>query len=77
MEDAHAAGLETYISGGMTAEHVAGATAAGVDGVGIGFWIHKPGLVPGGVGDFDPDRIREVIRARNEAERQFRGTLAT
>ncbi len=67
---AHALGLETYISGGMSARHIEQATLAGVDGVGIGFWIHRPGDTPRGVGDIDADRIREAIRVRNAAEAQ-------
>jgi hypothetical protein len=69
VRDAHAAGLETYISGGMDPRHITQATLAGVDGVGIGFWIHRRDT-PDGVGDLDPDRIREAIGARNEAEAQ-------
>ena len=39
VNDAHATGRETYISGGMSAEHIELATYAGVDGIGIGNWI--------------------------------------
>jgi len=65
---AQAAGLETYISGGMTDSHIPDAIRAGVDGVGIGFWIHKPGQTVGAVEDLDEDRIRTAIAARNAAE---------
>jgi hypothetical protein len=68
VEHAHAVGLETYISGGMTASHVKDATRAGVDGVGIGFWIHKLEKTVGGVGEIDGSRIHEAIAARNSAE---------
>jgi len=70
VDQAHAVGLETYISGGICGSHIGQATRAGVDGVGIGFWIHHPGDSPGSVGELDADRIREAIRVRNEAERQ-------
>ena len=61
-------GLETYISGGMSPPRIAQATRAGVDGIGIGLWIHKPGNAPGNVGELDADHIREAIRVRNKAE---------
>ena len=65
---AHEAGLETYISGGMKASHIESAVRAGVDGVGIGFWIHRVGRAPGMPGALDIRRVREAIRLRNEAE---------
>jgi len=65
---AHAAGLETYISGGMQAPHIELAVRAGVDGLGLGFWIHPRRRAPGVPGALDAKRIREAIRLRNEAE---------
>jgi hypothetical protein len=40
---------------------------AGVDGIGLGCGIHRPGRAPGQPGALDAERIREAIRARNEA----------
>ena len=68
VRDAHAVGLETYISGGMTADHIPLAVQAGVDGIGMGHWIHAAGPRRGAPGGLDPKKIREAIRVRNEAE---------
>jgi uncharacterized protein (UPF0264 family) len=68
VECAHAAGLETYISGGMDARHIEVVVRAGVDGLGLGFWIHPCGTDPGVPGALDANRVREAIRLRNEAE---------
>jgi uncharacterized protein (UPF0264 family) len=65
---AHAAGLETYISGGMMTPHIDLAVQAGVDGLGLGFWIHSRGRAPGLPGALDAKRVLEAIRLRNEAE---------
>ena len=70
VRDAHVAHLETYISGGMSARHIPHAVQAGVDGIGLGFWIHRRGRAPGRPGALDAGRIREAIRARNDAERR-------
>lgn len=64
---AHSRGLGTYISGGMKAPHIETAVRAGVDMIGIGTWIHRSGP-PGLPGRLDPQRVREAIRIRNEAE---------
>ena len=67
-QEAHTRGLETYISGGIrSAQHIEAAVRAGVDGIGIGTWIHRSGR-PGLPGPLDPQRVREAIRIRNEAE---------
>jgi isopentenyl diphosphate isomerase/L-lactate dehydrogenase-like FMN-dependent dehydrogenase len=68
VQEAHARGLKTYISGGIrSAQHIETAVRAGVDGIGIGTWIHKPGP-PGLPGPLDPQRVRDAIRIRNEAK---------
>lgn len=76
VHEAHAAGLETYISGGMCDQHIVTATHAGVDGVGIGFWIHYCDPSSGAVGQIDPEKIRSTIRLRNKAEASVPGVAA-
>jgi hypothetical protein len=51
----------------MKAPHIETAVRAGVDMIGIGTWIHRSGP-PGLPGRLDPQRVREAIRIRNEAE---------
>lgn len=68
VHEAHARGLGTYVSGGMSAQHIETAVRAGVDVIGIGTWIHRPGQARGLPGRLDPRRVREAIRIRNEAE---------
>jgi uncharacterized protein (UPF0264 family) len=76
VSEAHALGVETYISGGMSDEHVRLAAYAGVDGVGIGFRVHRYNTATGAPEQLDGDAIRRTIAARNEAERSPRGMAA-
>jgi uncharacterized protein (UPF0264 family) len=68
VRDAHAERLETYVSGGLSSRHIPAAVDAGVDGIGLGFWIHRRGRAAAVPGTLDKERIREAIRVRNEAE---------
>jgi len=76
VDEAHAAGIETYISGGMSSEHIELATCSGVDGVGIGYWIHHYDPVSRSVGPLDGDKVKQAIRVRNDAEASARGCAA-
>jgi hypothetical protein len=73
---AHDVGLETYISGGMSVDHIELAVHAGVDGVGIGWWIHCCDMNTGSVGALDPVRISSLISERNKAEASTPGLAA-
>jgi uncharacterized protein (UPF0264 family) len=77
VHEAHAAGIETYISGGMRDDqHVILATHAGVDGVGLGRWIHVCESDSGPLGPIDRERVRHVIQVRNKAEASAAGLAA-
>ena len=73
---AHDFGLETYISGGMSVDHIELAVHAGVDGVGIGCWIHCCEMNAGSMAALDPVRISSVISERNKAEASTPGLAA-
>jgi hypothetical protein len=73
---AHEAGLETYVSAGMVAEHMKNAVLAGVDGVGIGTSMHFVDPSTKLMGALRPDAIREALRVRDEAARLPLGKAA-
>jgi uncharacterized protein (UPF0264 family) len=75
VNEAQAAGLDTYISGGMCDEHIELVTHAGVGGVGVGSWLHCPDPNTGCVG-LNANRIGRLIRERNRAEASTRGLAA-
>ena len=73
---AHEAGLETYISAGMVAEHMRNAVLAGVDGVGIGTSMHHVDPATKLMGALRPDAIRAALRVRDEAAAEPLGQAA-
>jgi uncharacterized protein (UPF0264 family) len=73
---AHGLGLETYISGGMSEQHVRQATHAGVDGVGLGWCLHRCDADAGTAYVLDGESVRRVIAARNDAEHSLQGRAA-
>lgn len=70
---AHSAGLETYISAGMTPEHMRTACFAGIGGVGIGTSMRIDGKTNAAM---DPAAIRRALQVRDEAELDPRGRQA-
>jgi uncharacterized protein (UPF0264 family) len=66
---AHELGLETYISAGMTARHMARAAQIGVGGVGIGIALHAKNA-GGAITHILPESVREVLEARNHGAKK-------
>lgn len=73
---AHRAGLETYISAGMNAEHMHTATCIGIGGVGIGTSLHDRNATTGAIGRLLPDKVRTVLNSRNAAAASPAGKAA-
>lgn len=72
---AHECGLETYISAGMTADHMPPAAQVGVGGVGIGILLHKKNEV-GAITHRLPEQIRETLQSRSYAAKTVAGRAA-
>jgi hypothetical protein len=70
---AHEAGLETYISAGMTGEHMAPAVYAGVDGVGIGTSLHYKTADKTINGALNRSAILATLATRDRAQGEARG----
>ncbi len=73
---AHSRGLETYVSGGVSARTVVHGVNAGVGGIGIGTSLHSIDE-SGRIGSLLKDPIANVIRERNRASRTDVGKLAS
>lgn len=73
---AHQAGLETYISAGMTPEHMRVAVSLGVGGVGMGTSLHHVDADTKLMGQLKPAPIREALDTRDEAASQWQGRAA-
>ena len=72
---AHSRGLETYVSAGMTAEHLLPATLLGVGGVGIGIRLHAKNS-SGDITHLLPEQVREVLVTRDSALSEPAGRAA-
>jgi hypothetical protein len=70
---AHEAGLETYISAGMTSAHMAPAVYAGVDGVGIGTSLHYKTPDKTINGALNRSAILATLATRDRAQGELRG----
>lgn len=75
VHEAHERGLETYISAGMTDEHMPAAVEVGVGGVGIGTKLHAT-ADNGTITHVLPDRVRAVLEARDRALQRPAGQAA-
>lgn len=67
VHSAHEQGLETYISAGMKAEHMAACVNVGVDGVGIGTSLHDFNPETGLRGQLKAQEIEKVLTQRDRA----------
>lgn len=77
---AHEQGLETYVSAGMTQEHMPACVYAGVDGVGIGTSLHYRKKDANGrtiMGELKAEAILAVLQARDKAAASARGRGVT
>jgi hypothetical protein len=70
---AHENGLQTYFSAGLEAEHVERCVYTAVDGLGIGTSLHYIDPDTKLMGAFNPDKIKDVLNARNKAEATVKG----
>lgn len=73
---AHEHGLETYISAGMTGEHMRDAVFIGVGGVGIGTSLHFRDEVTNAIGEIDPGKVRAALAIRKKASEDVAGIAA-
>ncbi len=73
----HECNLETYISAGMVSSHMRDAVYIGVGGVGIGTSLHHlADTETKRIGEIDPQRVRDALKIRNEAEAEVGGQAA-
>ena len=73
---AHEAGLQTYFSAGLEAEHIARCVYTGVDGLGIGTSLHYIDPDTKLMGAFDVEKIKAVLSERTKAEKTLQGRAA-
>jgi hypothetical protein len=73
---AHGLGLETYISAGMRARHMADAAFTGVGGVGIGTSLHFRDARSNAIGEIDPRLVLETLAVRDRAAATTAGRAA-
>jgi uncharacterized protein (UPF0264 family) len=73
---AHERGLETYISAGMTAEHMLVAAQVGVGGVGIGTSLHDRAPGRDTITHINRTAVLRTLEARNLGMKGFAGVVA-
>lgn len=73
---AHELGLETYMSAGMTSEHMREATFLGIGGVGIGTSMHWFDPADGVMGQLDGRSVARALEIRDIASHEVRGRAA-
>lgn len=71
---AHEHGLETYISAGMTDQHMWDAVFLGVGGVGVGTSLHS--IADGAIGEIDRGKVLTILEVQKEALRTIPGRAA-
>jgi uncharacterized protein (UPF0264 family) len=76
VHEAHERGLETYLSAGMSANHMRPCVWTGVDGVGIGTSLHHRDPATGAIGQLNPEAVREVLKVRDDAASEPLGRAA-
>jgi hypothetical protein len=75
VHEAHQAGLETYVSGGMEARHFPLLALTGVDGVGVGGAIHETTPLPGIMGRMEPSRVIDAHERATQTEMSWPGQV--
>jgi hypothetical protein len=75
VHSAHEHGLETYISAGMTDEHMWDAVFIGVGGVGVGTSLHSK--ADGVVGEIDRAKVLRILDVQKEALKTTAGRAAS
>eukprot|EP01114_Cavostelium_apophysatum_P018377 TRINITY_DN5677_c0_g3_i2.p1 TRINITY_DN5677_c0_g3~~TRINITY_DN5677_c0_g3_i2.p1 ORF type:complete len:1015 (-),score=173.12 TRINITY_DN5677_c0_g3_i2:28-3072(-) len=76
---AHSVGLLTYLSAGITTNDISRCVYSGTDGVGIGVDLHylDPDYANNAkTGAFNPEKIKGVLKARNESQADTLGRSA-
>jgi hypothetical protein len=74
VHSAHEHGLETYVSAGMTDEHMWDAVFIGVGGVGVGTSLHAK--ADGVIGEIDRAKVLRILDVQKEALKTTAGRAA-